>query len=139
MYHMTRTLSMTLAFLGLGSLMGCGTSSVNRQDLLPRLREAIEAPVATEQTNVDNSRLVEEVADGRVLEDMTRVEVEQRIGRGDPCSRHPRCIENGFEDDDWHYTVGEMGEALRDNAPVLIVGFDRSGRVTRVWNLRMLP
>jgi outer membrane protein assembly factor BamE (lipoprotein component of BamABCDE complex) len=94
------------------------------------------APVASSDDTVRHSQLVENVVEADVLEGMTRDEVRAKIGAGDPCSRHPRCAENEFEEDDWFYTVGEMGESDAAQAPILIVGFDRFGKVHRTWNLR---
>jgi len=116
--------------------IACGGTGVAPEEYRRRLREAIDAPVSSPEQSADNSRLVEEALNERALDDMTRDEVEAAIGRGDPCSRHPRCAENGFEDDDWFYAVGQMGEGASGAVPVLIVGFDRTGRVDRSWNLQ---
>jgi hypothetical protein len=127
---------MRLAIL-LSSLLftiGCGGgSSQSRDQLLGQLDAAIEEPVPDEETSHRHSRLAMEIVEDGVLERMNRVEVEQAIGRGDPCSRHPRCAENGFADDDWFYTVGQSGG---EQAPLIIVGFDREGRVDRTWYMR---
>jgi hypothetical protein len=131
-----RTILTALCALVLCS--ACGAQGANRDELIPRLRDAMLSQVSSQQQNEDNSRLIQEVVESGALEDMTRPEVEQAIGRGDVCSRHERCRENEFDDDDWYYSVGTMGEAYRGGAaPVLIVGFDRSGRVMHVWNLRV--
>ena len=115
--------------------VGCGGSSgANKDESLRRLSDAIQAPVSSPDEAQQNSNLTETVVEEGFLEDMTREEVSQVIGRGDDCSRHPRCAENGFEGDDWFYTVGQSAGA--GNLPILIVGFDRSGRVERVWNFR---
>lgn len=84
-----------------------------------------------------NSRSVQAAVDGDALMRLHRHEVEERLGRGEPCSRHPRCGENGFSSDDWFYPVGAQAEGYAGAVPLLIVGFDREGVVTRVWNLRM--
>ena len=77
---------------------------------------------------------MEQVADADALQGMTREEIQTAIGKGDDCSAHPRCEENGFASNDWFYTVGQIGTGPAGNLPLLIVGFDRSGRVDRVWN-----
>lgn len=127
------TLALVVCFLA-----ACGGGpQVNRDDTLRRLSDAIQAPVASPEEAQDNSRLVEMVVEEGLLEEMTREEVSSKIGRGDDCSRHPRCAEAGFEDDDWFYNVGQMGEGAAGAVPILIVGFDRFGKVTRTWNLRV--
>lgn len=135
----TRTLSIFggLALgLGLALLAACGGPSIPKEQALPRLRTAITAPVSTPTESQDNSRLVEAVVEDAHLMGMFRHEVEEAIGQGEPCSRHPRCAENGFAPDDWFYTVGTMGEGSTGALPILILGFDTSGRVTKMWNLR---
>ncbi|MEM9192718.1 MAG: hypothetical protein AAGF12_26325 [Myxococcota bacterium] len=117
-------------------LFACGGPQVDRGVQLQELRQAIERPVSSPEESGENSRVVEASLEAEVLMEMTRLEVEEAIGRGDPCSRHPRCAEQEFESDDWFYTVGQMGEGRTGALPILIVGFDRTGRVTRVWNLR---
>ena len=117
--------------------VGCGGSSANEDESLRRLSDAIQAPVSSPEEAQQNSNLTETVVEEGFLEDMTREEVSEVIGRGDECSRHPRCAENGFEDDDWFYTVGQMGEGAAGVTPILIVGFDRFGKVVRTWNLRV--
>lgn len=117
--------------------VGCGGASINRDESLRRLSDAIQAPVSSPEEAQENSKLVEQIVQEGLLEDMTREEVSSAIGRGDDCSRHPRCAENEFEDDDWFYNVGQMGEGSAGMVPALIVGFDRFGKVTRTWNLRV--
>ncbi|MFW6049639.1 MAG: hypothetical protein ACODAU_00615 [Myxococcota bacterium] len=106
--------------------------SESRDNLLSNLRGAMNRPVDTEERSRGHSRLVEDVVQSGVLQNMTRGEVAEAIGRGDPCSRHPKCAELGFEGDDWFYQVGAMGGV---QAPILIVGFDHTGQVVRTWNL----
>lgn len=121
---------------GAPALAGCG-ATMKRTQALPELRSAIRTPVDSRTQNEENSRLVERIADGRVLDGMRRHEVAEALGKGDPCSRHPRCREEGFDPDDWFYTVGRMGRSDTGRQPILIVGFDRTGQVDRVWNLRI--
>jgi len=122
--------------LALLLLAACGGgTTVNPTESLARLRTAIDSPVSTNEQGQENSRLVEQSLEENVFDDMMRSEVEEAIGRGDPCSRHPRCAENGFEPDDWFYTVGQMGEGSVGALPIMILGFDRTGRVVRSWNL----
>lgn len=124
--------------LGIGLFVGACASAPTTppETLLANLHRAMEAPVSTREGSIENSHLVQDTVDADALQGMRRFEVEETIGRGDPCSRHPRCAEIGFEDDDWFYTVGGLGAGFGGPVPLLIVGFDREGRVTRVWNLR---
>ena len=130
-----RMLRATLALAVLSLAVGCGGPQINRDDTLRRLSDAIQAPIGSPEEAQENSRLVASVVEEGLLEDMTREEVSSKLGRGDDCSRHPRCAEAGFEDDDWFYSVGQMGEGATGAVPILIVGFDRFGKVTRTWNL----
>jgi hypothetical protein len=128
-----RSVIVSLAFAV--SLAACGGPTINVEESMTRLRQAIATPVESSDQSADNSRLVQSMVEEHVFDDMMRDEVEAKIGRGDPCSRHPRCAEQGFEDDDWFYAVGQMGEASVGNVPILILGFDHTGRVVSTWNL----
>jgi hypothetical protein len=140
--HMRKNASAVLAVVVLAVLAAplfaaaCGAVPMSREEALPKLRAAIQKNLSSPEEAAENSRLVEKVADDGVLNEMFRHEVEEAIGRGDPCSRHPRCAENGFEANDWFYTVGQQGEGRTGAVPIMILGFDTSGRVVRVWNLR---
>ena len=63
------------------------------------------------------------------------------MGKGDLCSRHPLCSEQGFQDDDWYYDVGTQNPAPNATylryRPALIVGFSRFGKVERTFVLRV--
>jgi hypothetical protein len=109
---------------------------VDRESTLARLKQAIGTQLSEPEQSAEYSRLVETVIENELLDDMLRSEVEATIGRGDPCSRHPRCMENNFDPGDWFYTVGIPGESHVGTPPLLIVGFDQSGRVVQTWNLR---
>ncbi len=113
----------------------CGGSSINAADTMAQLRTAIDSPVESSEDGQANSRLVETALEENIFDSMLRQEVQDAIGRGDPCSRHPRCAQNGFEDDDWFYTVGQMGESSTGTLPIMILGFDHTGRVVRSWNM----
>ena len=113
-----------------------GLPSVPREESLEELRVAIETPVSSSEVSAQNSRLVERIADEDVIQNMRRSELEEAIGRGDTCSRHPHCGENGFDANAWFYAVGQASDGYAGAVPELIVGFSREGRVDRVWNLR---
>lgn len=123
------------AILLLGVACG-GAPSVPRAQSLQELRVAIESPVSSPEVSAENSRLVHQLADDDVLQNIRRHELEEAIGRGEVCSRHPRCGEQGFDSNDWFYRVGQPGGGYAGPVPELIVGFSREGRVDRVWNLR---
>ncbi len=124
-------------FFGIVLAMGCAAKTPPASETLPRLRQAMDEPVANEQQNRDNSALVEQVAEAQQLDGMTREELSDALGKGDKCSRHRICAEQGFDDEDWYYEVGTIGPSYMRARPVLIVGFDRFGKVTRTYNLRM--
>lgn len=131
-----RTLPLVLA---LPVLCGaaCGPKAPPASETLPKLRAAIEAPVASPEQNRQNSALVEQIADAGHLLGLSRAELEERVGKGDDCAKHPSCADRGFEDTDWYYEVGKMGEGYVRARPALIVGFDRFGKVMRTYNLRV--
>lgn len=133
------SITLVFALASIASFSACGGGSRARgEQLFPQLRAAIDTPLDSQEKSAEHSRLVEDVLESGALSGMTRSEVEAAIGRGDDCSRHPQCGEQEFEDDDWYYSVGRMGEtpAPGVGTPVLIVGFDRFGKVERTWNLR---
>ncbi len=118
-------------------VVACGGPSIPRERLLANLRDALDEPVEDAEAADRHSRAVQQVVDADALQGLRRFEVQERLGRGDPCSRHPRCAELGFEPDDWFYGVGALGGGYPGPVPSLIVGFDHHGVVVRVWNLRL--
>jgi hypothetical protein len=130
-----RTIHASIALLIAVLALACGPT-MTREEALPRLKQAIASSVSSPEQSQESSRLVEDILEQKILHGMFRHEVEEAIGRGDACSRHPRCAENDFSGDDWFYSVGVMGEGRTGALPILIVGFDTSGRVVRTWNLR---
>ena len=115
--------------------VACGPS-IPPEQTLRTLQSAMNEPVDDADESARVSQQVQDVVESDALMNMSRVEVEEAIGRGDPCSRHPRCMDNEFDGDDWFYDVGALGEGYPGPVPILIVGFDNEGRVVRVWNLR---
>ncbi len=116
-------------------VLACGPSIPPAQTLAS-LAEVMNEPVDDADESARNSQRVQAVVENDSLMNLSRPEVEELIGRGDPCSRHPRCMENEFDGDDWFYDVGALGEGYPGPVPILIVGFDREGKVVKVWNLR---
>lgn len=137
MLFVTRSRGLVVFLVGMfvGMFVACGPS-IPRAQLLSELADAAAASVSDAEASARHSRIVQAAVDGDALLGLRRFEVEQTLGRGDVCSRHPRCGRLGFETDDWLYHVGAMGEGYGGPVPLLIVGFDRHGVATRVWNLR---
>lgn len=119
------------------SLLACGPTAPPASQTLPRLRAALEAPVPSEQKNRENSALVQEIVDNGHVLGLTRLEVEEKLGKGDECRNHELCAEHGFYDTDLYYEVGQTGDIYLRFRPALILGFDRFGKVTRTYNLRV--
>lgn len=128
-------LAQLLALLPLLPLVACAHGS-SAQETLPKLRSAITDQVSSPEQNAQNSALVEQVSNDKQLQGLTRDEVSQQLGAGDPCSRHPMCGERGFEGDDWYYEIGREGSQYVRHRPALIVGFNRFGKVERTFVLR---
>ncbi len=115
---------------------GCG-AGVPRNQLLTNLQRAMQGDVADAEASATHSRAVEAALDENALNGLRRDEVQERIGRGEPCSRHPRCAEHDFRDNDWFYEVGRPAQGYGSALPLLILGFNRAGRVERTWSLRI--
>lgn len=128
-------LPMALLALVASVLPACG-GGVPREQLLGNLRQAIDGDVADEQASAAHSRSVQAALDEGAVNGLRRDEVEELLGRGEPCSRHPRCAEHGFNDNDWFYEVGRPAAGYGRALPLMILGFDRAGRVSRSYNLR---
>jgi hypothetical protein len=107
------------------------------QETLPKLKLAISSDVSSAAQNAENSALAEQVSQGKHLHGLTRVEVDERIGAGEPCARHPICAERGFDAEDRYYEIGRAaGEGYVRYRPALILGFSRFGKVERTFLLR---
>ncbi|MBN1656240.1 MAG: hypothetical protein JXA30_20895 [Deltaproteobacteria bacterium] len=116
----------------------CGSGSdVPREEWLRRLQNAIRSKTESRETNLRNSRTLEQALDQDALKNMMRFQVKKELGSGQSCGRHPECLDLGFQADDLYYAVGEGDETKIGKRPVLIVGFDQKGNVIRVWNLRI--
>jgi hypothetical protein len=115
----------------------CGPKAAPATETLPKLRNAIDGTVTTPEQNKANSDLVQQISDEGHLLGLTRVEVEERLGKGDDCARHPLCGEQGFDPSDLYYEIGQPGEGYMRMRPALIVGFDRFGKSVRTYNLRV--
>jgi hypothetical protein len=121
-------------------LVLCATACAKQPtayETLPQLKQALVTPVSSDEQNKQHSALAELVSEQGHLEGLTRLQVEEKVGRGDDCERHPLCGERGFEDDDWYFEVGEQGQSYVRYRPALIVGFNRFGTVERTFVLRV--
>jgi hypothetical protein len=105
-------------------------------DTLPRLAEAIRSPVATPAENAEHSRLAQLASRNKLLQGLTRDEVEDKLGKGEPCAQHDLCGRKGFFPNDLYYEVGTPGEYVRYR-PALIVGFNDWGKVERTFVLEV--
>jgi hypothetical protein len=130
---MART-TLSLALISLSLACARGPTAA---ETLPKLRTAIDAEVASEAQNSENSALVDAVADRRHLEAMTRSELSDKLGPGEPCRLHPVCEERGFLPEDRYFEVGHQGAVYLRYRPALIVGFNRFGKVDRTFVLRV--
>jgi hypothetical protein len=132
--------NLTAVALSLAALVACAKKPT-AYETLPQLKQAIDEPVMSAEQNKQHSAVAQLVSEEGHLEGLTRTDVESKVGKGDQCSKHPLCSEQGFEDDDWYYEVGVPGDAA-DAAylryrPALIVGFNRFGKVERTFVLRV--
>lgn len=125
----------TTSTLLLVALAAC-TRSPAAAETLPKLRAAIEREVTNDEENAANSALAEQVNRERQLQGMTRGQLADWLGPGEPCSRHPICGERGFDGSDRYYQVGRQGSEYLRVRPALIVGFNRFGKVERTFVLR---
>lgn len=132
---MGRTMGAAALMTAAAFTPACGGAQRGGTADLTALRAALAEPVTSLEVSQAHSRLAEAALEENAFEGKTRAEVEALLGRGDDCATHPRCAEQGFADDDWHYDVGVPAEHSAP-IPVIILGFDRSGRVSRTWNLR---
>lgn len=118
-------------------LVSCGPAAPGPQETLPRLKNALAEPVSTAEQNKQHSDLAVTVSEEKHLQGLTRLEVEEKVGKGQLCEKHPICRERGFYEDDWYYEVGTEGSNYVRHRPALIVGFNRFGKVERTFVLEV--
>lgn len=116
---------------------GCGPPPPSAQETLPRLRNVLREPVSSAEQNKQNSELVVQVSELKHLHGLTRLEVEEKLGKGEDCSGHPLCADKGFFPGDWFYEIGTTGSSYVRHRPELIVGFNRFGKVERTFVLEV--
>ncbi|AKF07687.1 hypothetical protein [Sandaracinus amylolyticus] len=124
------TKDLVLLALAAGALSaGCGAAT-DHTATLARLRDAIDAPIATPTQLEDHNQLVENVVRSGALDGLRQHEVQERIGRGEECGVRALCSEHGFRPSDWVYDVGrDPNDPQLPAGPTLVVGFDQTGHV----------
>ena len=115
----------------------CGGPAPSAQDTLPRLKNVLHEPVSSVEQNKQNSDLVVQVSEYKHLHGLTRLELEEQLGKGQDCTAHPLCSERGFFPEDWYYDIGIEGSSYVRHRPALIVGFSRFGKVERTFVLEV--
>jgi hypothetical protein len=115
----------------------CGPPPPSAQETLPRLQSVLHEPVSSAEQNKRNSALVVQVSELKHLHGLTRVEVEEKLGKGEDCDNHPLCSDKGFFPGDWYYEIGTTGSGYVRHRPELIIGFNRFGKVERTFVLEV--
>jgi hypothetical protein len=115
----------------------CGPPPPSAQDTLPRLKNVLQEPVSSVEQNKRNSALVVQVSEYKHLHGLTRLELEEKVGKGKSCADHPLCSERGFDPEDWYYEIGTEGSSYVRHRPALVVGFSRFGKVERTFVLEV--
>jgi hypothetical protein len=131
-----RSFATVLGPLAASAIASAGCAAAAPPDTLPRLREAISSPVSTPADNAEHSRLAELASRDKLLQGMTREQVEDTLGKGEPCAQHELCGKKGFDPRDLIYEIGTAGSYVRYR-PALIVGFDDWGKVARTYVLEV--
>jgi hypothetical protein len=124
--------TISLALFGLGACAAKPTP----YETLPQLKEAVNTEVASTDQSRQYSALAQLVSEEKHLHGLTRPELAAKVGAGQKCLRLPLCRERGFEDDDLFYEVGMPAESV-PHVPILIVGFNRFGKVERTFVMRV--
>jgi hypothetical protein len=132
-----RAMRAPLLLLPILVFAACGPPPPSAQDTLPRLKNVLQEPVSSAEQNKRNSDLVVQVSELKHLHGLTRIEVEEKLGKGKDCSDHPLCSERGFFAGDWFYEIGSEGSSYVRHRPELIVGFNRFGKVERTFVLEV--
>lgn len=120
------------------AVAGCAgaSSDVKPEQWRSRLRAAMGTEIETRDQRDELSRVLIDAVDAGVLDRLTAPEVQAAFGSGLLCDGYELCARQGFQGSDWYYLIGHaVNDDLRQ-LPVLIVGFDTHGRVSRVYTLR---
>jgi hypothetical protein len=133
---MRATTAATVLYLLSHPLLGCGgtLSDVEARQQRQRLRDAMDAEVATREQRDQQSRLLADVVATGALDDLNYSELRAAFGPGQAC-RSDLCESKGFAESDWFYEIGRSSSEDVEQVPLLIVGFDSRGRVARVFTL----
>ncbi len=114
---------------------GCG-AALSPQRAREELRTLRHAPVSSGEEAAKLSARLDRAVQSGVLDGMRRPQVEQLLGRGEPCSRMPECTRRGLAPNDLYYVFGDAS-GYPGRRPVLLVAFDRFDRVERTWTIRV--
>jgi len=99
-----------------------------------KLRDAIMTEVSTRDLRNEHSRMMQQAVDEGALKGLKQPEVQAALGKARNCSVLDICSDNGFQDDDWYYELGQMGDEDKvKQLPILIIGFGHKGEVVRVF------
>ncbi|MGF1464764.1 MAG: hypothetical protein ACFCGT_01405 [Sandaracinaceae bacterium] len=122
-----------LPLLGLLAVVAACGPGIDREGTLQRLRAAIDTPIEDEDDLHRHNALTRDVVDHGLLEGMTKRQLEEAIGEGRFCGANTMCSDHDFGPNDLIYDIGRSG-GFR-SGPILIVGFDRYGRVASSYYL----
>jgi len=118
-----------------GSACGARSGAGSSDEYVSRLKEAMGRSVESSDQLQANNDLVKEVAEANSFRDMRRTEVEQRLGHAEVCGQSDLCARFELEPDDWYYFVGTRAVAVAGRVPIILFGFDQTGRVFNTYYL----
>ena len=101
-----------------------------------KLQGLMQERVSTRTQRDEHSRVLVDAVEHDAFEGLNLDQVQQKFGRGQPCSEQALCAEQGFSGDDLYYEIGEIADDSIKQLPVLIVGFDTHGTVKRVYTMK---
>jgi hypothetical protein len=101
-----------------------------------RLRRAIAEEVNTREQRDQLSRVMLQAVEAGALERLSMAELEAALGLGTECAGNELCDQQGFSGGDWYYLIGQLKDPAIKQLPVLIVGFNSHGYVSRVYTLK---
>jgi hypothetical protein len=119
-----------------GACGGSASSSVKREEWRAKLRTAMQEDVPTRDKRDELSRLMVEAVENGALDRLNQLDVQNAFGKGLSCDGNELCEKQGFESTDWYYPIGNATDDKIKQLPILIVGFDGHGRVSRVYTLK---
>lgn len=126
-------------FIALGAIAlgGCATAkdSLAMKQKRLELQQARYGKVDSREVRDEHSRVLERVLEEGALDGESRDAIRDTLGQPDACTK-PICQEQGFTRDDWYYEIGvNTAPDEIKQMPLLIVGFDLRGQVSRLYSL----